>query len=228
MHWRGEGPFDDELWHELGRRHLDLLRKAAAWAGLSLPIAAIVEWGVGGGMNAVQLCRIADRIYGVDINPDSLEECARQVAAAGCGELLPVLIEADRPEAVRDTITDPCGGFFSSYVFELFPDPDYGLRVMRIAYELLRPGGVAVVQIRYHSGPRARPGTHRAYRSSWVTTTTYAIDEFWKSCSEIGFEPLFVSLVPIQPELNEERYAWFAMTKPAMDMDATAPHRASR
>jgi hypothetical protein len=39
------------------------------------------------------------------------------------------------------------------------------------------------------------------------------VDEFWKACESIGFEPMFVTLVPEQPELDEKRYAYFALKK---------------
>jgi hypothetical protein len=43
--------------------------------------------------------------------------------------------------------------------------------------------------------------------------TTYALDEFWTACEEIGFHPAFVRLVPKQPELGEERYAYYVLVK---------------
>jgi SAM-dependent methyltransferase len=226
MHWRGEGPFDDDLWLRLGREHLDHFCRAATWAEADLPMDGIVEWGCGGGMNAVQLCTIADKVYGVDLNPDSLDECARQVAQVEGGSFQPILIDAGQPEAVRQAIDGPCSGFFSSYVFELFPTPEYGISVLRLAHEILSPGGVAVVQIRYHSGPKARPGVRHSYASTWLNTSTYTIDGFWTSCEDLGFEPLFVKLVPEMPELEEHSYAWFAMRKPALEGTGTGNGKA--
>lgn len=214
LHWRGQGPFtDDALWQDLGRRHLSLFDKAAAWAGLDRPLEAIVEWGTGGGMNAVQFAPEAARYFGVDINAESLRECGRQVETGGSGQFIPVLIEAEHPEAALDQIRDPCDLFLSTYVFELIPSPEYGLRVMRIAYELLRPGGIAVVQIRYHAGGVAPPVSRKTYAANWLRLTSYAVDEFWKACETIGFEPMFVTLVPVQPELDENRYAYFTLNK---------------
>jgi hypothetical protein len=103
--------------------------------------------------------------------------------------------------------------FFSSYVFELLPSSAYGLRVLRIAHELLRPGGIALVQIRYRTGPYLPVDARLDYADTWVHSTTYTIDGFWKAMEEIGFEPLYVTLVPEQPELNESRYAYFALKR---------------
>jgi len=214
MHWRGEGPFaDDDLWLSLGRWHHELFERAASWAGMSTPLEGVVEWGCGGGMNAVQFAPAAEVYYGVDINQESLRECARQVEAEDAGQFVPVLIEASEPEAAVGQIPIPCDLFFSSYTFEGFPSPAYGLRVMRIAFDLLRPGGIALVQVRYHSGPGLLTLGRRKYETTWPRTTSYAIDGFWELCEEIGFDPMFVTLVPEQPELNETRYAYFAMVK---------------
>ena len=214
LHWRGQGPFeDDALWLDLGRRHLSLFDRAATWAGLTRPLQAIVEWGTGGGLNAVQFAPEASRYFGVDISAVSLRECARQVEVGGSGQFIPILIEAENPEAALDQICDPCDLFLSTYVFELIPGPEYGLRVMRIAYDLLRPGGIAVVQVRYHVGGVTPPVSRKTYAANWVRLTSYGVDEFWKACETIGFEPMFVTLVPVQPELDEKRYAYFALKK---------------
>jgi SAM-dependent methyltransferase len=214
MHWRGEGPFEDEaVWLGLGRGHREMLERAAAWAELALPAEGIVEWGCGGGMNAVAFAPLASPYYGVDVNEESLRECVRQVETEAPGLCVPVLIESESPEEAIARIDGPCDLFFSSYVFEIFPTPDYGLRVMRIAYGLLRPGGVALVQVRYHSGIRPVGSARRAYARNWLSHTSYTIDGFWQSCAEIGFEPMYVTLVPVQPELNESRYAYFALKR---------------
>ena len=213
MHWRGHGRFSDDLWLSLGRQNLLLFEQAAAWAGLSRPLDRIVEWGCGGGMNAVPFACAASEYYGIDINAESLREAARQVEAEAGGDFIPVRIDAGNPEAVSEQIPGPCDLFLSTFVFELLPSSAYGLRVMRIAHDLLRPGGIAIVQIRYHTGPAAVAVSRRRYAANWVRRSTYAIDEFWGACASIGFTPLFVKLVPEMPELDEEHYAYFAMMK---------------
>jgi len=214
MHWRGEGPFrDDGLWLDLGRRHLSMLKRAAEWADIAFPVERIVEWGCGGGMNAVHFAREASVYFGVDVNERSLEECVRQVRAEAAGNCIPVLITAGDPEFVSGTLDEPCDLFFSSYVFELLPSITYGLRVLRVAHDLLRPGGVALIQVRYHSGVRAVSRERVAYAKNWFSSTSFSIEEFWIASQEIGFEPLYVTLVPLQPELDESRYAYFALKK---------------
>ena len=214
MHWRGEGPFrDDRLWLELGRKHLSMLKQAAEWADIPLPVERIVEWGCGGGMNAVQLARETSVYIGVDVNPRSLKECVHQVTAERAGRCVPVLIDSANPEAAVEEIGALCDLLFSSYVFEVFPSTEYGLRVLRVAYELLRPGGVALIQVRYHSGVRLVSGDRLAYARNWLSNTSFTIEGFWTASEEVGFEPLYVTLVPRQPELDESRYAYFALKR---------------
>ena len=213
MHWRGHGTFSDDLWLGLGRQNFLLFEQAAAWAGIARPLDRIVEWGCGGGMNAVPFARAAAEYCGVDVNSESLRETARQVESEHGGNFISIKIDAGNPEAVSAQIPGHCDLFLSTFVFELLPSPAYGLRVMRIAYDLLRPGGMAIVQIRYHTGPAAVAISRRRYAANWVRRTTFAIDEFWGECSSIGFTPLFVKLMPVLPELDEEHYAYFAMMK---------------
>jgi len=215
-HWRGHGPFeDDELWLRLGRRHRDLSEKALTWARISLPLDRIVEWGVGGGMNAVALLGAAREYVGVDVSAISLAECSRQVdLAGGAVPFVPVRIDAAEPEVALARIPGGCTFFLSTYVLELLPTASYGLRILRIAHGLLRPGGVALVQIRYETGMAASAVSRRSYASTWHRRAVYSVPRFWTTCRAIGFEPLFVTLVPEEPELDETCYAYFALRKP--------------
>jgi hypothetical protein len=96
-------------------------------------------------------------------------------------------------------------------VLELVPTQAYGLRLIRIAYHLLGPGGQAFVQIKYATGSwRTRP-RRRSYRSD-VAGNTYRIEDFWTAMAGIGFRPEAVALVP-ENDLDE-RYAYFLLSKP--------------
>ncbi len=212
-HQRGQGPFeDDSLWWNLGRRHHDLCERALTWVGRSLPVDAIVEWGAGGGMNAVHLAPLAGRYYAVDVNRRTLDACEAQTRDVD-GLVIPVLIDVAEPESALASI-ETCDLVLSTYVFEVFPSASYGLRVMRTIFDMLRPSGVAMIQVRYRIDPVPPPVSRRSYARSWLRLTSYTIPEFWSACREIGFEPLFVTLVPEEPELDETRYAYFALRKP--------------
>ena len=213
-HWRGKGPFiNDELWLSLGLAHLNLFEKAAALVGFHRPMERIVEWGCGGGMNAVHFAPHTRQYYGVDISGDSLKECAKQVESVRPGVFLPIKIDAADPHAACAQISRSVDLFLCTYVFELIPSPEYGLQLMQIAYELLRPEGIALIQIRYHRSYIDELSKRRNYARNITCMTTYALDEFWIACQQIGFTPMFIKLLPKQPELNESRYAYYAMVK---------------
>lgn len=213
-HWRGQGIFaNDALWLGLGHRHLRLYREFAAAVGRSPPLERIVEWGCGGGMNAVHFAAECGEYCGVDISPESLAECARQTVASGCGNFRPVLIDSSCPEAAVHQIPGACDLFLSTYVFELLPTPEYGLRVLQIAHRLLSDRGIAMIQIKY-PGTRRRHATRRwAYERNLNWHATYEIEEFWLKAGEAGFVPRLVSLVPVDPEINDRNYAYFLLTK---------------
>ena len=213
-HWRGQGVFaDDALWLELGRRHIRLYTEFAAAVGLTTPLQRIVEWGCGGGMNAVHFAAATSEYCGVDISPESLAECGRQMAASGFSNFRPVLIDSTCPEAAVHQIAGSCDLFLSTYVFELLPTPEYGLRVLQIARNLLSDRGMALIQVKY-PGTRRRHATRRwAYERNLNWHATYEIEEFWVKAQGLGFTPRMVSLVPLDPAINDRNYAYFLLTK---------------
>jgi len=212
-HWRGVGIFaDDARWLELGREHLRLYQELARSLGRGQPVTRMVEWGCGGGMNAVHFGRQAREFYGVDIAPASLEECARQMQTAGL-TFTPVLIDAARPEAALPQIPGPCDLYISTYVFELVPTPEYGVRLLRIAHQLLAPGGLAFIQIKYSEGDVRTASRRWGYVKNLAWNATYRIEAFWLAAVDCGFTPKLVSLVPKQPAVSDRNYAYFLLVK---------------
>jgi SAM-dependent methyltransferase len=213
-HWRGHGIFVDEArWQALGREHLALYQEFAPLLGASSPLGRIVEWGCGGGANAVHFASLTSEYVGIDICEASLEECARQVAGVGQENFVPILIEASDPEEALRRVTGACDLFLSTYVFESFPTPEYGARVLHIASRILRPGGVAIIQVKYQTADWSSLPKRFGYRRNFTTMTTYRIDEFWNVAWEAGFEPKAVRLVPTQPLNGNGEYAYFILTK---------------
>ena len=214
-HWRGAGPFaDDALWLELGRQHLDIVNRAVDWNSASTRPSVAVEWGCGGGMNAAQIAPQVDRYFGVDISDASLRECGEQLEKAGQSNFSPVLIPADTPEeALQHIAAGSVDLFLSVYVFELLPTPGYGVRVLEIAGQLLKPDATAVIQIRYNDGTAGQLSKNRRYTLHLAQMTTYGLEEFWKLCEQQGLSPQYLILVPEQAELREERYAYFVLRK---------------
>lgn len=229
-HWKTTARFaEGDLWTRIGVRHLGMLSRAVRNLDAGPALGRVVEWGCGGGANAVQIAPVATEFIGVDVSAESLRECARQVEARCDTPFRPVLVDVRDPEAALRGITEPCDVFLCVYVFELIPSPAYGERILRIAEELLAPGGLALVQIKYDIGAwRTRP-RRLSYRFSPGNTTTYPIHDFWELAVRCGFEPRYVELVP-EDELDE-RYAYFVMAKPddpGAPMSRRCPPRARR
>jgi cyclopropane fatty-acyl-phospholipid synthase-like methyltransferase len=213
-HWRGVGKFaDDSRWLALGREHLQLYEEFARVLGIKHPLKRIVEWGCGGGMNAIHFGRLAEEFCGIDISSANLQECARQMTAVGLRNFTTILIDAAEPEAALGRVQGLSDLLISTYVFELLPTPEYGLRVLRIAYELLAPGGAAMVQIKYSEAGRSTASRRWAYAKNLAWNATYRIEEFWQAAERSGFTPKMVTLVPKQPLVNDRNYAYFLLVK---------------
>lgn len=212
-HWRGGPMFaTGDLWSRLGRDHLELVDKGARAVGWEWQRPRVVDWGCGGGANAVHLAPRASEFIGVDIAEATVDECRRQVATVCSTPFTSVVIEVNAPESAAEAIKS-CDLFVSFYVFELIPTPEYGERLLRIAAEALVPGGLAVIQIRYSDGTWRTGSRRRSYRSGFADMTTYRIDEFWELSARCGLVPHLVTLVP-RNELDR-RYAYFVLSKPA-------------
>lgn len=213
-HWRGKDGLSDETWLELGKIHMRLFDEFIELTSLVKPLERIVEWGCGGGSNAVQFCKAAHQFVGVDVSQPTLDECGKNLRDTGYDNFLPVLVDVARPEAAIELITGPCDLFLCTYVFELIPSPEYGRRLLVIAHRLLRPGGVALIQIKYETKESRTKARRWGYRANLANMTTYPIDRFWELAAEVGFKPKALTLQPKQPLVNDERYAYFLLERP--------------
>jgi len=106
-----------------------------------------------------------------------------------------VEIDVADPEAVLRQITEPCDIFLCLYLFEVLPTPEYDERVLRLAHQMLAPGGLALIQIKYDDGRASKP-RRRAYTSGISQVTTYPIGGFWQLAERCGFTPEGIELVP--------------------------------
>jgi hypothetical protein len=208
-HWRG--PFADR-WDSIGKESLEIAQRLARILESGLPSGRTVEWGAGGGANAIHFAPLCDEFVAVDIVERTLEECARQVRSVCDTPVSTTLIPVEEPEAALSELGEgSCALFLCFYVMELVPSPEYGLRIMSIASRLLRPGGVAVVQIKYSNWDRLSRPRRRSYKRGLADMTTYPVDEFWVEVGTRGLTPVAVSLVP--QNALDRRYAYFLLTK---------------
>ena len=213
-HWRGDSAIaDDDKWLSLGREHLRLYRDFRSFLGGARPMGRVIEWGCGGGANAVHFAPEATEFVGVEVSEATLAECGKQLAAEGLNRFVPVLVDVAHPEQALERVTAPCDLFLSTYVFELIPSQPYGARLLRIAEKLLVHGGIAMVQIKYETAAWDTRPRRWGYRRNLANTTTYRIEDFWTLATSCGLTPKAVTLVPEQPLVGDVRYAYFLLVK---------------
>ena len=207
-HWAGHGRWSDEqAWRKIGDHHFDMAGQLRALATNGPPPGTLLEWGPGGGANAVRFADASQVIYGVDISQPNLTECGRQLAKRRFEAFRPCLIPADHPEHVLQLVNEPVDLFLSTAVYQHFPSKEYGVQVTSLASQLLREGGLGLIQIRYDDGDaRFRP-KWRDYKRNAVTFTSYHISEFWGILEDAGLSPLAVQLK------TENNYAYFFCQK---------------
>ena len=215
-HWPDAPVFaESNLWSRIGRQHLEMVVRGMRMVGFERPWDRVLEWGCGGGANAVHFAPRAKEFIAIDISAESLRECERQVNSVCDTPFRPVLVKVAEPEHVLRHVDRPCDLFLCFYVFELIPTPEYGGRLLRIAKELLAPDGLALVQIKYDSGRWWTKPRRRGYRSGPAKMTTYPIDSFWELAVACGLQPEGVYLVP-KNELDR-RYAYFLLSNKAVE-----------
>lgn len=216
--WRDNSHFRDAPafqaavdWESVGRDHWELFERLARVTPFDGQLSRVVEWGCGGGANAVAFAPRCKEFVGVDVNAESVAECGRQVAAHGDTPFSGVVVDLNRPEDAVDQIGE-VDLFLCLYVLELVPSPDYGLRLMRIAHRLLADGGLALVQIKYHTGSWRTASRRHRYRGAVAASmTSYPIDVFWSRMTEIGLRPEACYLVP--RNALDTRYAYYLLRK---------------
>ena len=218
-HARNSTPYvnADEKWLRIGQRHTQLFADFARSAGIDRPVGTIVEWGCGGGANAVAFANECRDFWGVDVSTEALAACAKELADDGqkC-RFHPVKIEVSNPEVVLDVVPNDVDLFVSFYVFELFHSEEYGMRILKIAHKLLKPGGVALIQVKYATSSWKTRSRRWAYKRGAGNMTTYRIEDFWTLAESVGFEPKTVTLLPKPPEVPDVRYAYFTLQKPKL------------
>jgi hypothetical protein len=181
-HWRGHGRWTDSEWRAIGTRTIAALREAGVTL-LDGDRHTFLEWGPGGGANAVALMPWAKRYIGVDISHRNLAEALRQAG----GVFHPVLIGS--APRVHD-VAPKADVFLSTAVFQHFPSDAYAELVLREIHRLTMPGARGVIQVRLHDdtgrfGRMALDGAdyYRDHICAWATTE----GSFRRMCLDTGF-----------------------------------------
>lgn len=212
-HWRGVGKWeDDEKWLGIGTRTLKKMKKGLRLLSQNDSLShgqAVLEWGPGGGANAIAFRDIATKYYGVDISKKNLAEADRVLRAEGLDYFVPVFV-SDTVDIVRTTLAEPVDLFLSTAVFQHFPSKDYGLEALSVLADITRTGAFGLIQIRYDDGSKKYSGNQNIdqYKGNFITPTTYRIDEFWSACIDAGFDVICVD------DLNSKvNYVWFHLLR---------------
>lgn len=202
-HWSGVGRWMDKCkWAAIGEENLDRFLKFANCENLTQYNHA-VEWGPGGGSNAVSFLSHFKQFTGVDVSAPNLKECERQVKQNGLTGFYPILFDVCRPESVVDQLSGPCDLFFSTGVFQHFPSKNYGKRVLNVVKKILSLNALIIIQIRYDNGNPLYTPKKDDYENNVVVFNSYKIDEFWMMMCNEG---LSVSSVKLYPETNTAYY----------------------
>lgn len=221
-HFRGQSIFqEDERWLAIGYNNLRILHRFLGSDWLTATPRRVVDWGCGGGTNAVHFGVGARSYYGVEITQASLDECGRQMQAARLDNFTPVLFDAAQPERVATLIAEPCDLILSTYVFCVFPSKQYALRVLRTMYDLLDTTGYALIQIKYSTPHLNSWSYHWGYAKNMGNMTTFFIDEFWTLAASCGLEPQQLYLEPHQRLNGDNHFAYYLLKKVPV---ATAGH----
>ncbi len=221
-HWRGQGRWaNDQAWLELGRNSFqhfvavlrvfipELAAQLEGWSGEEpLFPGTMLEWGPGGGSNVLALAPLFDRYYGVDISEPNLTEASRQAAGSGIDGFIPVHLEGI-PANIEAHIQQPVDLFLSTAVFQHFPSKQYGVDVLETIWNVMAPGALGMVQIRYDDGREQYLPKDGDYASQYVTYTSYGLHEFRQILEDENFEVMDIRIV--NPNVN---YAMYAFRKP--------------
>jgi hypothetical protein len=167
-HWQGYWTAYDRH----GKAHREMVETLCRDAGEPLP-KVIVEWGVGGGANAVHWPD-ADLYFGVDLSVHSLLEAEQRYDS-----------KAFRPVRLyHDTVlwhTLDADLFLSTQTFQHFPSQDYAADITRKAWVTLRPGGVALIQT------RVGDGRVTTYANDYTHYCTWPAGEYEAVALDAGF-----------------------------------------
>lgn len=223
-HWRSA--MEPGVWEALGQFHRGLFERFVPEFRGSRSMPRMIEWGCGGGANAIAFADLVEEFIGVDLSLESLDECGRQLAGHEV-RYTPQIVTASQPESILDSLKHPVDLFLCTFVFELLPTESVAKRILNVAHQCLREGGVAMIQVKYSTSDPATRSRHFAYRLDLANTTTFPIEQFWELACQSGFSPRCVHLLPIAPLVHDERYAYFFLDRPTRS-DASLVAKGSR
>jgi len=143
--------WDPEQFFETGRKEVAEVLGHVRGLGLEIPTGRALDFGCGAGRLSQALCESFEHVVGVDISSTMVQ------TAEGYnrhGERCRYLVNTRDDLALLD---DASFDFVYSSITLQHVAPEYQFKYIAEFFRLLRPGGIAVFQIR--SGPRYEPGS---------------------------------------------------------------------
>jgi SAM-dependent methyltransferase len=215
-HIRDNKILSDKQWLSIGIGHVEMYRKWMRMYGSEQPLDRVVDWGCGGGANAVAFAPLCKEIYLVDPSTDAINETIRQLQQKSIQtKTTPIQLQIADPLGASRSIPGGIDLFLCLYVFEVFPSRAYANQIMRIAFDLLRKGGFAFIQFKYQTKDWRTRGRAWSYHRNVTKMVSYRVEEFWDEACEIGFVPEAIQLVPKSNEVPDFHYAYYLLRKPA-------------
>jgi methylase of polypeptide subunit release factors len=206
-HWLGAGRWKKNKWEDIGKNHYLLWEMFKKSCGDDQVYRKMAEWGPGGGSNAIAFLAEFNTFYGIDISEANLKECQKQISNRHLNGFAPIHIGAESFGPINTVIQSPLDFFLSTAVFQHFPGKGYGKKVLGIVFDMLRQGGLAIIQIRYEDQAKSFKSKKRDYKANAITFTSYQLEEFWQQAELAGFDPCYLKLMP------ETNYAYFFLRK---------------
>jgi hypothetical protein len=95
----------------------------------------------------------------------------------------------------------------------LLPTREFAVRLLRLFLQILKPGGLALIQIRYATTKKSTQGRNWGYQLGFTRMVAFFIEEFWQVAFQAGFRPACIELLPMDETVFNERYAYFLLEK---------------
>ena len=99
---------------------------------------------------------------------------------------------------------------------EILPSKAYTERILQIASQMLKKGGIAFLQFKYTTPNWDTQPRRWGYAKNPANMTTYWIDEFWQTCQKQGLSPKAMKLMTpqdIHTISQGRRYAYVLCVK---------------
>lgn len=210
-HIRGCGRWieDKNVWENVGGFYINILRKIMdVYPECNFNFNSAAEYGSGGGLNIIQMAPYAKRLYAIDISKPNLGDCQKTVLASGVAKsrFFPIKIKSPNPESCLNAM-EKLDFFFSLAVFHHLPSEAYAKRVVKIAYQSLKPRSYAVINIRYWDGRPELKSKLNHYMKNGLNMVAHRISEFYDIVMQAGFTCHY------HYTLHQQNFAYFYLRK---------------